>query len=329
MPSPFQAQPEGKKRKGLVVLVSCVVVVLLAVGALGAFLLMQGRESGAQQAVASGQQSVAAGSAISFEIDGETDSAHTFNISMLGLYVSGDGETYTSVDGQLEDSAGNVLYDDTLYYLNYMDGTVYGVSPRGEIVGVSSSGQATVLRDAAAPANLLAKGGTLYFVEDGLRRMRADGTDETLIAKDITGAFDVVGSHIYCIDMYNTLCRIPVAGGETEILSGLSVERFSIDGESIYLTLTGNSSLWRLDQDGSYMLVSNAMLRLSAPYFAVVDGSVYFTAPYMPVYMAELEDASGPTVVEDSATGFFYFTGEGVAVPPYMPLPPGIEVTDQ
>jgi hypothetical protein len=135
---------------------------------------------------------------------------------------------------------------------------------------------AVCLSDGPIKGDIAIKKGYIYYIKnDGLHRMRIDGSDmQLLFSGDLGEHISVSGSWVYFTINDNGLYRIPRDGGVSQLLQKGNIRgRFVVLGSWGYYA--SDEGLCRMYEDGSYVRI--LVPDPSASLINVTEGHVYFT----------------------------------------------------
>lgn len=188
------------------------------------------------------------------------------NIFNEGYAVAGGGAIYYADrqnGGNLwraDPDGGNarMLDEGSFRFLNFSGGqlffadwdAVYAMSPDGGPPRVVKACQAS---------SLCALDEWLYYIQDySIRRMRADGSGDSLLAQDVSGHFVIEGDWLYYLrdaegEVYRRLWRTALDGSETARVSDAPIQSFLIHEGSVFYVdwETAPYGLRRMAPDGA------------------------------------------------------------------------------
>ena len=135
---------------------------------------------------------------------------------------------------------------------------------------------AVCLSDGPIKGDIAVKKGYIYYAKnDGLHKMRMDGSDaQLLFSGDLGEHISVSGSWVYFTINDNGLYRIPRDGGVSQLLQKGNIRgKFIVIGSWGYYA--SDEGLCRMYEDGSYVRI--LVPDPSASLINVTEGHVYFT----------------------------------------------------
>ncbi|MCL2079874.1 MAG: zinc-ribbon domain-containing protein [Oscillospiraceae bacterium] len=235
--------------------------------------------------------------------------AKVFNVMMGGTYAFDGERIYHNTGHSVADEAGNILYDEPLYFMSAEAGVLHGVNARGAIIAVDEGANARQIRDPGSPTRLLRDGEALYFIENGLLKISVSGGDETRLLDFEPRSFTVRDGTVFYIGTDGKFWRLD--GGTPQLALDIIIGDFCFDGDDLYFTLLGNGDLIRADADDEYTVFEGFLSGMTSARFAVYDGYLYHGDKYVTVLRTSLATGESQSVCARYCAEF-YLTPRGV-----------------
>ena len=84
----------------------------------------------------------------------------------------------------------------------------------------------------------------------GIYRLEADGEVTLVQAGEFSSSFIVTDSSIYAINADSELCRIPIEGGDAEVVAKDCAPALQMDGNDLLYRSKNDQAIYRLTPDG-------------------------------------------------------------------------------
>lgn len=181
------------------------------------------------------------------------NSANVFN----GGFLANDGTDgcYRGTDGYLYLDDGTCILKKTVNYLNMQDGWIYFSNNSDSClarIDVNAEGYEVLYEGAVHEVNV--DGSWIYFgAEDGLYRMKTDGSDCTKLISGSVWYLNVTEEKLYftLTDSGRALCSCNPDGSDLTTLIAADVYDTLILGNLIYYCYGEDRNLWAMQLDGS------------------------------------------------------------------------------